>query len=795
LAAQIRAIPWPEETVAAKQLQAGNIGLPRFAVPQTDSSAPPASAFDLSSHERARVALEFGFHIPDAGFNIFVVGQDRSGRMTATLGYLRDHMASLPRASDWIYLNNFARQFQPRPYKLPAGTGRKFRDRMQQAITTLRQALKATFEGSTYQDEISRITDRFKESITAEISALRDFSRQHGLDLAQTDDGFSVVKLGEDGEMHMLEDLSPEERKPYESVAGELQRRMREVNSRTRELQPKVAMEVKDIRRAAADRTVTPIVAELERDFTGLPGLERWIVAFRVDVLEQVDLFLGDDEEEISTRLDRRYGVNLLVDHADDPQPDVVVEPTPSYENLFGTIQYRLVGSTLDTDVTMLRAGALHRANGGVLVLRAEALAREEGVWEFLKGALRDREIRIEERHREGGTPLAAAPRPEPIPLSVKVVIVGAARWYYAFLANDPDFQTYFKVKADIDSELLANEKNIAIYARLLRQFDPFVSDDAIDLLLGQCSRWSEHRGKLTARFEAVEDLIAEARALARAWKGETVTRAYIQTAIEERRKRHRRYEDREQESIRSGQIMIATTGTAIGQINALVVRDLGDFAFGLPARVSARTYVGSLGVINIERQIALGGPIQQKGVMVLEGFLNGQFAHRFPLSFSCSVTFEQSYGGVEGDSASLAEVCAILSSLSGLRLRQDIAVTGSINQFGESQAVGGINQKIEGYFRTCNELGLTGTQGVIIPHTNEQNATLRDDVVEAVSAGRFHIWSVQSIGEAIEILTGVPAGVPDAAGNFPPESVSGRVYARLVEYDRILTERAARRE
>jgi predicted ATP-dependent protease len=502
----------------------------------------------------------------------------------------------------------------------------------------------------------------------------------------------------------------------------------------------------------------------------------------------------------MQARLEERYAVNLLVDHGGDERPSVVLEPNPTYENLFGRIEYRQISGVLQTDYTLIRPGALHRANGGILLLRAEALAREGVAWRFLKDALRDRAIRIEELHRVNGVPIAGAPRPEPIPLDVKVVIVGAPQWYYSFFSVDPDFRAYFKVKADIDPDMKADECNLRVAGALIRAGTAEhaalgCDDDAVEYLLGQSARWAGHREKLSSSFELVQDAICEAGTRARGEARKSISLDDVKAALRERRGRNARIEDRSQEHIEQGVLLIATEGRVVGQINALTVRDMGDYAFGTPARITARTFAGKHGVINIERATALGGPIQQKGVMVIEGLLNGRLAQRFPLSFSCSITFEQSYGGVEGDSASLAELAAILSALAQAPIRQDVAITGSLNQLGFAQTIGGVNEKIEGFFRTCQTAGLSGEQGVIVPVANAPNLCLRDEVAEAIAKGTFHVWSVETADEAIELLMDMPAGAMDAEGGYPPETIYGRALKRLEEYDRILTARATHRE
>ena len=401
------------------------------------------------------------------------------------------------------------------------------------------------------------------------------------------------------------------------------------------------------------------------------------------------------------------------------------------------------------------------------------------------------------EMHRAGGVPIAGAPKPQPIPLDVKVVIVGAPKWYYTFFSVDPEFQAYFKVKAEIDPDLEATEQSTSCYATLIQGFaarhdGASCQADALQYLLGYASRLAFDRTKLTAQFELIEDIVNEAAYLTEGGKGRPISRAAVVAARNNRRNRNARIEDRIHEGIRRGTVMIATEGAVVGQINGLTVRDLGDHAFGAPARVTARMSIGRRGVTNIERETMLGGPIQQKGAMVIQGFLAGLFARRVPMSFNASITFEQSYGGVEGDSASLAEALSILSDLSGMPLRQDLAVTGSVNQRGEVQAIGGLTHKAEGFYRTCVETGgLTGTQGVVFPASNEPSLVLDDDIIEDVAAGRFHVWSVETVADGLELFTGETAGVADGNGDYPPESIYGRIADRLVEYNRILENRS----
>ena len=778
----------------ARELAADEVQLPRFAVA---SVSPEAEVFDLDSHARAREAIDFGLAVSGIGFNIFVIGEDRAGRMTATLAYIDEILAKRAPPSDWIYLNNPRRRENPTPHRLPAGMARRFRDRVAAIIPRIREALAAAFASEAYQARVLALREATQQRVGDDLADLRQAARAQGLALVQGDDGALRLRRTEpeDGE----EPRGPGDEAAERALAVALGR----FQLHAVEIQAQLAAHVQELNRGIADEVASALLEELVKEFSGFSGLARWLTQMRVDIVENPMQFRRasdhDDDEEDEPPPEDKFAVNLLVDHADEGHPKVVLESNPSYENLFGRIEYRQAHGTLETDFTLIRAGSLHRANGGVLVLRAEALAVNPTSWGYLKAALRDRVIRIEELQRQGSAPVAGAPRPLPIPLDVKVVIVGAPRWYAMFFETDPDFSTYFKIKADIDPDMPASARNIAIYGGLIgtmardNQLDG-ADDAAVGRLLGFAARWAERRDRLTARFELIEDIVTEAAVRARQAKAPRLTDDILKETMAARRRRSARIEERVVRSIVEGAVMIATAGAAIGQINALTVQDAGDRRFGTPVRVTARASAGRQGIVNIERDVELGGPIQQKGAMVLEGFLASRFAQTRPLSFTSSITFEQSYGGVEGDSASMAELVAVLSDLAQLPIRQDIAMTGSVNQAGFAQVVGGVYWKIEGFFRVCAAQpgGLTGTQGVIVPEANCVNLVLRDETAAAVRDGTFHIWAISSVEEAAELLMGVPAGTADAAGNYPPDSIFARAAARLEAFDRILAERQA---
>ena len=753
--------------------------------------------FDLSSHRRARQALDLGLLDTDSGFNVFVLGEDQSGRMTSTLAFVREQVTTRPPPDDWLYLNNFQAPGRPLPVRLPAGSGCGFLTTMAALIPKLREALTSVFGSQEYESQVKTLAERPQAEIERMTQEVRTDARGAGMSLVQTPQGPQLFPMDDEGKP-VEPDQLPEDRQEAFRRSGEaFVERMRDVGKRAARLQADLQRQVHGLNRRVAENAIYAILDSVQEELADHPALVAWLQAMREDILDNIPLFRGEVDAHVSP--ERRYAVNLLVDHADDEHPAVVLEANPTYEHLFGAIEYAHEGEALHTDFTMIRPGALHRANGGVLLLRAQDIAKSGAVWEFLKGALRDREIRIEELYRDGGAPVAGAPQPAPIPLEVTVILVGSPRWYYTFFSVDPEFRTYFKVKADIDADMDRTPENLACYAALIQKMaeahDSVCEDDAVNLLLGIASRWAANREKLTSRFELIEDVLSEAVKLAPPGDSTRLPADIVSRTLVGRRHRNARVEDRMLESIARGTIMIDTSDSVIGQINGLVVRNLGDHEFGAPTRITARASVGRRGVINIERDTELGGPIQQKGVMVLQGFLAGHFARRIPLSFNCSITFEQSYSGVEGDSASLAELLVVLSDLSGVPLRQDLAITGSVNQRGETQPIGGAHHKVEGFFRTCLEGGgpgggLSGTQGVLVPASNEPNLILRKEVVEAVDRGEFHIWSVETVEDAIAMFTGLDAGIPDENGAYSPDTVFGRVQAQLDEFDRVLIER-----
>jgi predicted ATP-dependent protease len=780
--------------VTTQELSAEAVGLPRFEIPKRRRG----EIFELSSHSRAREALELALKIEDGGFNVFVVGENRSGRMTATIDFLSQQMGEREAPPDWLYLANFRRQHRPRPVSLPAGRGRELNHAMAVSLGLIITSIAKAFTEDSYRKRVEALSRMAGAAIEDSLEPLRVEARGEGLELVRSEKGLGFAPVDAEGKPLEPESLDEEARERLEKAGRALMGKLAEASRKAAGMQAELAERVQLLNRQLASVAVAGHLNSLREQFSGHPAVQRWLDEFEGDILDNLAQIraAGDGREDVAEALRRRYAVNLMVDRADLNTPEVVLEPNPSLERLFGRIEYRQVEGTLVTDHSMIRPGALHRANGGALVLRAEAVAREEGVWEALKAALRDGAIRVTDRQRASRIPVAGAPDPKPIPLSLRVVLVGSPQLYYSFFAIDPDLQAHFKVKADIDPDMRATPSNLERYAGLIcemaeKQLGRGCRSDAVQLLLGFSARRAGFRDRLSARFELISDILTEAEHHHPA-EAEDLDAEAVRAAFAARLRRNARVEDRLQENISRGVVMIDTSGSVVGQVNALTVRDIGDHVFGLPSRITARASVGRKGLVNIERDVALGGPIQQKAVMVLQGFMAGHFARRRPLSFNCSLTFEQSYGGVEGDSASLAELLAVLSDLAGAPLRQDIAVTGSVNQHGRVQAVGGASHKIEGFFRSCRDAGeLTGSQGVILPAANANSIVLMPEVSEALAEGRFHVWTVESAEDAIALMTGTPAGALDGDrdedGEYPADSIYGAVARRLDAFNEIL--------
>lgn len=723
-----------------RALRAADIGIPRH-----DWKAVDQDTFALSSHARGREALDFALSIEAPGFNVYVLGDDRTGRMTATVAYLNAICTpDRSRRKDWIYLQNFREPRQPLAFALAAGDGGRFAEALRRYMSRIRSMLVAALESDAHRERVKAIHRIVDEQINQKQAALARAAEEVGFVLEESSEGVRLRPPAAE---------TPDRERNRDRLSSALDQLERDAG----QLRASAEAQALALDRQTLAGLIEAEVADFAATFADYSALSEWIDELTEEMLRDVRHLARPAPDE---RLPAKYCTNLIVDHA-RADACVVLEPNPTYENLFGCIEYRRVEGMSETDLMLIRPGALHRANGAVLVLRAEPVAKDETVWTHLKAALRDRAIRIEEPHRSGGMPLIGTPRPQAIPLDAKIVIVGTPDSYYNFFSNDPDFKTHFKVKADIDPDMPATPENRNILGSLIERMAArqgiLCTPEAISLLLGFSSRLATRRDALSSRFELIEDLLHESGRHIK--PGARLKPDAVMSAWRARYRREARAEERFHLSVQRRHVAIATSGAVIGQVNALTIRELGDSHFGRPSRITARASVGHRGLVNIERITELGGRTQQKGALVVEGYLRGTFGRSHPVSFDCSITFEQSYGTIDGDSASVGELVAILSALSGLPVRQELAVTGSFNQLGEVQAVGDVIEKAEGYFRvTARERAEGVRHGVVLPLANAGDLVVEDEVAAAVADGTFAIWAVERVEEAVELFLGIPA-------------------------------------
>ena len=749
--------------------------------------------------DRAAEALRFGTAIRQDGYNVFALGPPGVGKESLVSRVVRQRAAGEKPPSDWCYLYNFEDRHRPRAVELPAGRAVQFRADMQKLVEELRVSIPAVFEGEEYRTRLSVLEKQLEEKREEAMRRVQEHAREKGVAMVRTPMGIALAptREGEVLDPEQFRQLPSEQQQRIQKDIAALQEELGAVLRSVPQLERDHRERVKDMNKEVALFAVGHLIDDLRGRYADLPPVLAHLDAVQRDVVENVHDFLaGGEAEDAASQIRKllaetpslhRYGVNLMVDHSGAAGAPVVTEDLPTHPNLVGRIEHHAHFGTLVTDFTLIRPGALHRANGGYLMLDARKVLTQPFAWDDLKRALRAREIRIEPPERLVGLSGAASLDPEPIPLQVKVVLTGERFLYHLLAAYDPDFLELFKVAADFEDQVDRTPGNELSYARLvatlaragkLRPFDR----EAVARVVERAARLAGDGEKLSAHLEGIADLLREASHLAGEAGRETVGRADVQAAIDGQIRRADRVRQRFQEEIGRGTILIDTRGATVGQVNGLSVYQLGQFAFGSPSRITARVRMGKGEVVDIEREVELGGPIHSKGVLILAGFLGARYAADRPLTLSASLVFEQSYSGVEGDSASSAELYALLSALAGLPVKQSIAVTGSVNQLGEVQAIGGVNEKVEGFFDVCRARGLDGSQGVLLPASNVKHLMLREDVVEAARAGQFHLWAVENVDQGIEVLTGVPAGERGPDGRWPEGTVNARVAARVAE-------------
>jgi lon-related putative ATP-dependent protease len=742
--------------------------------------------------ERALGAIEFGVGMRREGYHVFAMGPQGVGRHTIVRRQLEGEAAKLPPPSDWCYVFNFKEPHRPHALELPAGQAGALRASMERLVEDLRVAVPAAFETEEYRNRAKGIEAAFEERQETAFNELAERARAEGVVMLRTPTGLAVGPAAGDGvmESEAFAKLPPKTRERLQALIVKFQDELEQLLHEMPKWRRETLRKLRELSREVTRRALNGLLEELRVEYGSLPQVRQYLAEAQEDMLEHAEVFRQSKEAEPPMLMGialgqrespeavfRRYAVNVLIDHSDANGAPIVYEDKPAHDALVGRIEHQAQMGTLVTDFTLIKAGALHRANGGYLILDALKVLAEPFAWDALKRALRSREIRTQSLGQALSLISTVSLEPQPVPFDVKVVLVGPRFLYYLLHAYDPDFPELFKVAADFDEEMARSSGNDHLYARLIatlarKEGLRALQCEAVARVIEQQSRLAADAEKLSANMQSLVDLVRESDYWAARAGRELITAQDVARAIEAQVARSDRLREKLLEETLRGTLLIDSAGERVGQVNGLAVTQLGSFAFGAAHRITARLRLGAGRVVDIEREAELGGPIHSKGVMILSGYLAGRYAPSKPLSIAATLVFEQSYGGVEGDSASSAELYALLSALADAPIRQSLAVTGSVNQHGDVQAIGGVNQKIEGFFDLCRARGLRGDQGVIIPQSNVKNLMLREDVVAAVAQGSFRIYAVRSVDEGIALLTGLPAA-----------TVHARVEQRLADY------------
>lgn len=763
--------------------------------------------------DRAVAAARFGIGMQREGYNLFVLGPPGIGKQTLIRAFLEQEANAKPAPADWCYINNFKHPHQPRALQLPPGQGTVLSQDMDHLIDELRSIIPAVFEAEDYRTRRQTLEDEFKVREERVFEQLEQQAKERGIGVIRTPVGLAFAPI-RDGHVLAPDEfqiLPESEQERIKTAINEFQQQFQAALRQAPQWEREFQNRLKELDQEVALLAVEHPIDELRHKYESLPEVRDYLNEVQQDIIENVADFRPTDRmlagmltgmpltrSSFDSFPFRRYQINVLVDHGNNGGAPVVYEDHPTHQNLVGQVEYMVAPmGALMTDFNLIKAGALHRANGGYLVLDAYKILQQPYAWEQLKLVLRSREIRIESLGQIFGLISTVSIKPEPIPLDAKIILLGDRLLYYLLYQYDPDFRELFKVEVDFEEEMARNSDNDLLYARLigtlahkegLHHFDRA----AVARVIEQSARLTGDAEKLSTHMQSIADLLREADYWANQANHTVVNAADVQQAIDAQIYRAGRIRDQIQEDIQRETILLDTTGEKIGQINGLSVIELGNFAFGRPSRITARVWLGKGEVVDIEREVELGGPLHSKGVLILSSFLGARYAIKQPLSLSASLVFEQSYSGVEGDSASSAELYALLSALAEAPIKQSLAVTGSVNQHGQVQPIGGVNEKIEGFFDVCRARGLIGEQGALIPKANEKHLMLRQDVIEAVVAERFHIYAIETIDQGIELLTGIPAGERDEAGNFPEGTINQRIEARLADMAESLREHSA---
>ena len=767
---------------------------------ETTASISPLDV--MLGQKRAVKAVEFGLFAKNQGYNIFISGLVGTGKITYAKAAVNKVAAKQQVPGDWCYVNNFKNSSQPLALSLPAGTGYLFCKDIEELIEDIKTEVGKIFSSDDYEQSKNEIIKKFQERRSVLIDSFNDKAEEYGIMPQWSTTGFIGVPMldGKAIPPEEFQQLDKEEKDKIEKKIVMVHEKAMEVVRRMQELEREMREEIRKLDGKVGLFAAGSLIDEVIVKYQEHSEVVEYLEAIKDDAVKNINDFKAHSGEEEShtpfaflkkntqETIRDKYKVNLFVDNRDLQGAPVIVETNPTYYNLVGRVEYETRMGMMSTDFTMIKSGALHRANGGYLILNARDVLTNMGAWEALKRILKTQKLFVENLSEQYGMTAIASLKPKPVPIDVKVILIGNPYLYYLMYNHDEEFGKLFKIHADFDTQMESNTDNIqkmagfissTVTSKNLKHFDR----SAVVKMVEYSCRLAGSQKKLTTRFSEVVKILCEADIWATMDESEIVSAKHVKQAIQEKNYRCNKYEEHLQEMFADGKLMIETEGRKIGQVNGLAVMSVGEYMFGKPSKITANTYMGKGGILNIERETKMSGTSHSKGVLILSGYIGEKYAQKTPLALTASLTFEQLYGGVDGDSASSTELYALLSSLSGVPIKQNIAMTGSVNQKGEIQPIGGVTEKIEGFFNICKIKGITGEQGVMIPYQNVDELALNDEVVEAVAEGKFHIYAVHTIDEGIEILTDIPAGVCDEDGNYPAGTIHDLVSRQLKEY------------
>ncbi len=748
-------------------------------------------------------ALEFGINVDIKGYNLYLEGPSGVGKTMYTKHYLDKISKKKKTPSDWCYIYNFDNPNEPIAVSLSAGQGREFRDIMEQFIKEIKLDIKNTFNNDDFEKEKKLIKQEYEEKRNVLMEKLNEKSAKYGFQVKSAKNGIYMMPVinGKTIEESEFEKLDDKTKKEFEDKSTIVQQHIMDVISEIKSIEREADKKLNDWQSNVALLTINGHINLIKSKYKRNKKINTFLDNIKKDILKNIDYFLAEDKNDSKTQVQSprvelpkpwlNYRVNLFVDNSEQEGAPVIMDSNYSYHNIFGKLEYENYYGALKTDYTMLKSGLLHKANGGYIIFQASDLIANSLCYESLKKALRMKELLIENTADQRSSMVMVSLKPEPIPLDIKVILIGNENIYQTLLSFDSDFRKLFKIKVEFEDSSPLNVENMNKLARFIHGYceqEELLPLDkgAVAKVIEYASKLADDQNKLSTRFNDLAQIVGESATWAKMAKEKVVTAEYVDKALRERIERVKKYDTKYVEMIKENTLLIDTSGFVVGQINGLTIMNIGDCTFGKPAKITANTYTGKTGVINVEREVELSGSTHSKGVFILSGYLGEMFAQDIPLSLTASICFEQLYNGVDGDSASSTELYAILSSLSGVPINQSIAVTGSVNQKGEIQPIGGVNDKIEGFFQICKLRGLNGTHGVMIPIQNVRNLNLSDEVINAVKDKKFHIYAISTIEEGIEILTGVPAGKKDNKGHFPAGSINYLAYEKLKKYAEI---------